>query len=83
MWRQLVVLTCDGVRLHRELSCSNILVLAFYAAAGFAGASASAFLGPRQTYTVGASGAICGLKMATESFPRDENIVASIHCISR
>ena len=63
--RQLVVLTCDGVRLHRELSCSNILVLAFYAAAGFAGASASAFLGPRQTYTVGASGAICGLKMAT------------------
>ena len=54
-----------GVRLHRALSCSNVLVLAFYTGAGLAGASASAFLGPRHTYTVGASGAICGLQMAT------------------
>ena len=70
MWCQLIALIYSGLSLYHELSCSNMLVLAVYAAAGVAGAYASAFLGPRHTYTVGASGAIWGLRMATLALPQ-------------
>ena len=65
LWWQLIGLIYSGLSLTRELYCSNMLVLAVYAAAGVAGCYASAFFGPRHTYSVGASGAIYGLRMAT------------------
>ena len=63
-WWQLIGLIYSGLSLTRELYCSNMLVLAVYAAAGVAACYASAFFGPRHTYSVGASGAIYGLRMA-------------------